>query len=596
MHKIILVIVGCLLLLSNGITAQSIGQGPFTLDAPSGATNIQWYKDGAMISGATNATYSAATEGTYWASYDDATGCSISAGRISVIELEDDNVQTTFSAPAGATNIIWSKDDTPINGETNATLEVNNSQSSVGTYVLSHDINACTITSNLMDLYIMEAPCSDPDLYADNCDFDGDGVSNEDDLDDDNDGILDTEECSNIQDYDTYAQGATQLTGTFANGVGLTVNMTNGTGTLSSYTTNGANQSGTADYFSNSDYYTTPVTNTDAPLVAIAGGIGSTGSMSFDFSRPVTDPKFHFNNIDYTEWDFASTQHSDGSAITAADIQLLSANSRLEVNGTVMSNNNVIDGSGEGTLVNPSPSSIGGYGTVQFYGTYSSIKVDFTKVANTLDGFTFYMFLDGTCDDDNDGIANHLDLDSDGDGCYDRYEAGIANTTTDGSSTDSLVIVSGTAGDVGDNGFSDALETVAESGLYDGTYTYSDATDDQIATCPVPCDAGTSAPTLSASTLMNVCDDPQANLTTITASNMPTGTITLEWHTSSTVTDATTLYGSPTVAVAGTYYAVFHDTANDCYSPVSAELIVTLIECCAAPSTAPNIVLPNGSN
>ena len=37
--------------------------------------------------------------------------------------------------------------------------------------------------------------CSDPDLYANNCDFDGDGVNNIDDLDDDNDGVLDSEEC-----------------------------------------------------------------------------------------------------------------------------------------------------------------------------------------------------------------------------------------------------------------------------------------------------------------------------------------------------------------------------------------------------------------
>jgi len=37
--------------------------------------------------------------------------------------------------------------------------------------------------------------CSDPDLYADNCDFDGDGINNIVDLDDDNDGVLDSEEC-----------------------------------------------------------------------------------------------------------------------------------------------------------------------------------------------------------------------------------------------------------------------------------------------------------------------------------------------------------------------------------------------------------------
>ncbi|MEX0274348.1 MAG: DUF642 domain-containing protein [Flavobacteriaceae bacterium] len=42
---------------------------------------------------------------------------------------------------------------------------------------------------------VLEAPCTDPNKYAENCDFDGDGITNGEDLDDDNDGILDTVEC-----------------------------------------------------------------------------------------------------------------------------------------------------------------------------------------------------------------------------------------------------------------------------------------------------------------------------------------------------------------------------------------------------------------
>ncbi len=41
---------------------------------------------------------------------------------------------------------------------------------------------------------IGKAQCVDPNKYADNCDFDGDGVLNLADLDDDNDGILDLTE------------------------------------------------------------------------------------------------------------------------------------------------------------------------------------------------------------------------------------------------------------------------------------------------------------------------------------------------------------------------------------------------------------------
>ena len=42
----------------------------------------------------------------------------------------------------------------------------------------------------------------------------------------------------------------------------------------------------------------------------------------------------------------------------------------------------------------------------------------------------------GTCllsDTDGDNVYNHLDLDSDGDGCYDSYEAGVTGATADGS-------------------------------------------------------------------------------------------------------------------------------------------------------------------
>jgi len=56
-------------------------------------------------------------------------------------------------------------------------------------------------------------------------------------------------------------------------------------------------------------------------------------------------------------------------------------------------------------------------------------------------GFEFYMPLPvATLDTDGDGIPNQCDLDSDGDGCFDSYEAGVTGATNDGSSTDSLAI------------------------------------------------------------------------------------------------------------------------------------------------------------
>ena len=75
---------------------------------------------------------------------------------------------------------------------------------------------------------------------------------------------------------------------------------------------------------------------------------------------------------------------------------------------------------------------------------------------------------------DEDGIPNHLDLDSDNDGCYDSYEANVIGSTNDGSIRDSLAAT--TSAQVGSNGFADALEMTAV-GMYDGTYTYHQALD-----------------------------------------------------------------------------------------------------------------------
>lgn len=76
-------------------------------------------------------------------------------------------------------------------------------------------------------------------------------------------------------------------------------------------------------------------------------------------------------------------------------------------------------------------------------------------------------------DTDGDGQPNHLDLDSDGDGCFDAYES---STTT----TKSQSVI---PGPYGDNGFADNLETASESGMFNGTYTYYFANDKDYNVC-----------------------------------------------------------------------------------------------------------------
>jgi uncharacterized repeat protein (TIGR01451 family)/uncharacterized delta-60 repeat protein len=91
------------------------------------------------------------------------------------------------------------------------------------------------------------------------------------------------------------------------------------------------------------------------------------------------------------------------------------------------------------------------------------------------------------------------------------------------------------------------------------------------------CAAGVNAPLLSTATITNSCPNIGVNLNSITATNTPANT-TLTWHTVTPVTGANQV-ANPTAAPAGTYYAAFYDTANNCYSPTSTAVTATTTNC-----------------
>jgi hypothetical protein len=87
------------------------------------------------------------------------------------------------------------------------------------------------------------------------------------------------------------------------------------------------------------------------------------------------------------------------------------------------------------------------------------------------------------CDTDNDGIPNHFDLDSDGDGCPDAREAGVTATLLTGSvkngnntgivTTTTSIASAVVSATFGANGLANSLESPAESGLITYPSTYS---------------------------------------------------------------------------------------------------------------------------
>lgn len=101
-----------------------------------------------------------------------------------------------------------------------------------------------------------------------------------------------------------------------------------------------------------------------------------------------------------------------------------------------------------------------------------------------------------------------------------------------------------------------------------------------------PCDAGTTAPSLSATTLSNTCPASTANLNSLHTGTVPSGA-SLVWFTNNTHSGS--VYATPTAATAGTYYAYYYDSSNNCYSPASSAVTVTITPCCAAGTTGPAI-------
>ena len=121
------------------------------LDAPTGASGYQWYKDGVLLAGATSGSYSATGSGSYAVSVMNADGCSSLSAAQTVTKnvnptaivtnngasLLCSGLTTTLSAPTGMT-YLWS------NGDTTQTITISTS----GSYdVTVTNTSGCSATS-----------------------------------------------------------------------------------------------------------------------------------------------------------------------------------------------------------------------------------------------------------------------------------------------------------------------------------------------------------------------------------------------------------------------------------------------------------------
>ncbi len=274
-------------------------------------------------------------------------------------------------------------------------------------------------------------------------DSDSDGITDVFDLDDDNDGILDSVECPSTQMI---------TNGDFSNGTtGWTVGSgwTLSNGTMANYL-DGVTNSMLSQTIAR-PYPTTRPGYVDFKVDVRASGYNNVQANSYTASLIM-----QVNGVKYA----VLTNPSSGTTATIQTFNgALSSISTFPVQLI----------SGPLTSVTISiPSSV-------FFAS-NQVAIGFTAGNDdfVIDNVSLTTSPSlAACDFDGDGIPNSRDLDSDGDGCSDASEAKTVSTLT----------ASTVSGAVGDNGFANSIETATESGLYSGTYLYSRALDPTIKGC-----------------------------------------------------------------------------------------------------------------
>ncbi|MFC6268935.1 Ig-like domain-containing protein [Frigoriflavimonas asaccharolytica] len=307
-------------------------------------------------------------------------------------------------------------------------------------------------------------------------DTDGDGISDINDIDDDNDGILDTVECPSIagviapqsdaitfqsNGYEVFVVGNnTNAQGYIESGFqraalnkGLqlavldsnefTATGNTGPGSASASTVSFAN--GNMTYEAS---YATPTNNdefrttTDNVFISGNAGTGALGAFVFPYQSGVAGDSYTVT-VNFTNpvkaFSFDLVDIFD--TLTSGDPK---STYEVQVNGVVVTGVNGFflgdDLSGDLTLRNGAGATMGsiiaGNNIEDTFGFISNTPITQVKIVHRLESGTIvstardphgidnFVYSIGICDIDGDGIPNHLDLDSDNDGCPDAGEGG----------------------------------------------------------------------------------------------------------------------------------------------------------------------------
>lgn len=285
--------------------------------------------------------------------------------------------------------------------------------------------------------------------YAPTDDFDGDGIINSLDIDDDNDGVLDSQEGTVVSCSTTYysAYGGNVATIIGASGIDIG-NPTTQYDWSGGFANGGTGLAGTYDLVTTTGFNE----NSTWSTINENAGNGVRYNLSGSFSAV---NKF----LLWNDHNFSSGQN-DG--IHTFSIKIYDGSGNLlgtEGVFTAANSNAMQTFNFSTTYYNVSAFEI-------IIGTaYTRAPIQFSEVAITGSGLVCdSLFI--SRDTDNDGIPDNFDLDSDGDGCSDALEAGATTNTTSNYQFPTT--------NVGINGLYNNLETTADSGVINYTSTYDE--------------------------------------------------------------------------------------------------------------------------
>lgn len=373
-------------------------------------------------------------------------GSTVYVGSNGTINIASAQNGVTYNAYKGTTLVATG---TGTGGD--LTLMVNKANLAVGnnTITVIADNGLCTET--LTNTAIIQVKTA--------IDTDGDGKPDSDDLDDDNDGILDTDEqyCDQSSAPNGVFPVSTSPATTplytkqllFFDWSGVTLSSASPTATKS-VTFNGVTYTATiSGYYSTTGttmvgtdlntwnlgpdnmiwkYYNVNSTTFKEAIYIPGNILNTTNTLKFNVTATKGGVEYP---VDLVVFDPESTDPSIGESVSyitsGSNFTLLEKTG----SGTISSSNITGGGTSSLTYLNTQTSNVNALYVTSGYSpsVFATVK---TAAVGSQQGIGFGVRL--YCDTDNDGIPNYLDVDSDGDGCSDANEAYNSSTAqgTDG--------------------------------------------------------------------------------------------------------------------------------------------------------------------